>query len=377
MRVGAVRALPARLEFARPYVTARGTISFREIVELHVELGDLVGHGETTSLSLRDGPPAEEIVTELEGAGTRCLQEAATDRLEELADPVRAAQAVGRMTASCLAAGLSRQALCAIDLALFDLAGKLCGVPVWKLLGAGRAEPVRCNATLIAAEPEAVAADARAWAAEGFTSFKIKTGVPGDVEAVRSVRRAVGADASIRIDSNGAWDAETALRRLDAMGGATELELAEQPCADLAELARLREQCEVRIAADESVVDPDTAAALVRLGAAEIATVKLAKVGGFAAALEVAQQLPVYVSSALDGPIGITAGAHLARALGHRGGDAGIAHGLATERLFAGWPGGGARLEGDLLHPPEIPGLGVEIRTDAGYGRGSRSRRGE
>ena len=67
------------------------------------------------------------------------------------------------------------------------------------------AEPVRCNATLTAGEPAAVAAQAQRWAAEGFATFKLKVGVPGDVGQVRAVREAVGDEARIRVDANGAW----------------------------------------------------------------------------------------------------------------------------------------------------------------------------
>ena len=65
-------------------------------------------------------------------------------------------------------------------------------------------------------------------------------------------------------------------------------------------------------------------------GACDCATVKLAKVGGLRAAMAIAAELPVYLSSALDGPVGIAAAGHLAQVLP----DAGLAHGLATANLF-------------------------------------------
>jgi muconate cycloisomerase len=86
--------------------------------------------------------------------------------------------------------------------------------------------------------------------------------------------------------------------------------------------------------------------------------VKLAKVGGIVAAREVAAELPIYLSSALDGPVGIAAAVHAALAIE----DAGVAHGLATAQLFTDTIA--ARecvLNDDLLSAPEGPGLGVEI----------------
>jgi L-alanine-DL-glutamate epimerase-like enolase superfamily enzyme len=59
--------------------------------------------------------------------------------------------------------------------------------------------------------------------------------------------------------------------------------------------------------------------------------------------------------------VGITAAAHAVQALRSRGGDAGVAHGLATERLFSTQVGHGATAVRDELHLDETPGLGVEI----------------
>ena len=91
--------------------------------------------------------------------------------------------------------------------------------------------------------------------------------------------------------------------------------------------------------------------------------------GGLAAALEIAEVLPSYLSSALEGPVGITAAAHAVQALRAGGGDAGVAHGLATERLFSATIGRGAIAVGDQLQLDDRPGLGVEIDEEALAGR--------
>ncbi len=69
----------------------------------------------------------------------------------------------------------------------------------------------------------------------------------------------------------------------------------------------------------------------------------------------------MYLSSSLEGPVGIAAAAHVAQAIP----DAGIAHGLATSLLFSETIGRGAELEGPMLHVPDAPGLGVELDEDA------------
>jgi L-alanine-DL-glutamate epimerase-like enolase superfamily enzyme len=92
--------------------------------------------------------------------------------------------------------------------------------------------------------------------------------------------------------------------------------------------------------------------------------VKLSKVGGPEAAIEIAEVLPTYVTSSLDGPVGIAAAAQVAQTLREAGGETGLglAQGLATQRLFASTIASvGPELRDGMLHPPAGPGLGVEI----------------
>jgi muconate cycloisomerase len=127
-------------------------------------------------------------------------------------------------------------------------------------------------------------------------------------------------------------------------------------------MARVARRVEMTIAADESVTEVADAQRASQLGACDLATVKLSKVGGPAVAVAISAVIPTYVSSALDGPVGIAAAAHAAQILREQGNDAGIAHGLATQRLFAETIAAvECELRGDLLHLPGGPGLGVEI----------------
>ncbi|HYU15920.1 MAG TPA: enolase C-terminal domain-like protein, partial [Candidatus Acidoferrum sp.] len=169
---------------------------------------------------------------------------------------------------------------------------------------------------------------------------------------------------TIRVDANGAWSVDDAADRLTALARHG-IELAEQPVGTFEQMVELRRRVDVKIAADESLVSPFDARRARELGACQVAAVKVAKVGGLGAALEIAQVMPSYLSSALEGPVGITAAAHAVQALGLNDGDAGVAHGLATERLFSASIGTGATAEGDQLIVGDRPGLGVELDEDA------------
>jgi O-succinylbenzoate synthase len=169
---------------------------------------------------------------------------------------------------------------------------------------------------------------------------------------------------AIRVDANGAWSVGDAAERLEALTR-HDIELAEQPVGTFEQMVELRRRVAVRIAADESLVSPFDARRAKELSACDVAAVKIAKVGGLGAALEIGDVLPSYLSSALEGPVGIAAAAHAVQALRARGGDAGVAHGLATESLFSASVGRGVQAERDLLRLDERPGLGVELDEEA------------
>lgn len=353
MRIRAVEAVPYALPFRDPYVTARGRLERRELVlvRIHTDEG-IEGLGEAVAMSLRGGPDTSSLAREIHELGGPRLVGANVD-----VDPPWPVESI--------ATGLSRPAAAALEVARLDLAGRLAAVPLWRLLGAESAGPVPCNATLVAGPPTAVAADAERWAERGFETFKLKVGVPGDVGQVEAVRAAVGDRARLRVDANGVWAPPDAILRLTAMERHG-IELAEQPAGDLEDLAAVRNQTAIPIAADESVVGADDARRAVELGACQLATVKLAKVGGIAPARAIAAELPTYLSSALDGPVGIAAAAHLAQVLRADAPWTGLAQGLATQLLFSDTIAAAqCELSSGYLHLPEGPGLGVEIDDDA------------
>lgn len=208
---------------------------------------------------------------------------------------------------------------------------------------ADRPAPVRdavpVNATVPAVRPERVPEVLARFV--GCTTAKVKVAEPGqslddDLDRIAAVRDAMGPQARIRIDANGAWDVETATEAL-RRSAAHDLEYAEQPCATVDELAALRKQLarkgiDVPIAADESIRKAEDPLLVARQNAADLIVVKVAPLGGVTAALEIVEAcgLPAVVSSALDTSVGISAGVALAAALPHLD----HACGLGTVGLF-------------------------------------------
>jgi len=343
MRIASVEVIPYALPFREPYVTARGRLDRREMALLRLRDADgLTGLGEAVPLSLRGGATLGRVVSELEGLG----------EMESLDEGVLRNSA----------AGLSAPARCAALTALMDLRGRRVEAEHPSATSA-ESRPVPCNATLVAGVPAAVAADALCWAEDGFAAFKLKLGIDDDIGQVRAVREAVGPEARIRVDANGAWDVETAKRTLSELEP-FDVELVEQPVATLEQAVEVAGATSIPIAGDESVESRADAERALAMGACGLAGVKLSKVGGPEEAIEIAEVLPSYVSSALDGPVGIAAAAQVAQTLRESTGDdvPQLAHGLATQRLFASTIATAeCELRSGMLHPPEGPGLGVEI----------------
>lgn len=153
----------------------------------------------------------------------------------------------------------------------------------------------------------------------GAGTAKVKVAEPGqtladDVARVNAVRELV---PTVRVDANGGWSVEQAVAAAAALTADGPLEYLEQPCATVAELAALRRRVDVPIAADESIRKADDPLAVVRAGAADIAVLKVAPLGGISAMLEIVDQIdiPVVVSSALDSAVGIATGLTAAAAL--------------------------------------------------------------
>lgn len=192
-----------------------------------------------------------------------------------------------------------------------------------------RRDRIPVNATIPAVPPEQVPELLSRF--PGARTAKVKVAEPGqtlddDVVRVAAVRALV---PTVRVDANGGWSVDEAVAAAAALGP---LEYIEQPCRTVEELAEVRRRVDVPVAADESIRKADDPLRVVRAGAADVAVLKVAPLGGPSALLKVAEQIdvPIVISSALDSAVGIATGLQAAAALPT------LTHacGLATGRLF-------------------------------------------
>lgn len=224
--------------------------------------------------------------------------------------------------------------------------------------------PVNCTVPVVGPEKahEIVARS-------GCSTAKVKVAestLAEDCARLEAVRDALGPQGFVRVDANMMWDVDTAVTAIKAMDRAAGgLQYVEQPCHTLDELAEVRRRVTVPIAADESIRKAEDPLKVAVSGAADIAVIKVAPLGGVRKALEVAQAcgLPCVVSSALETSVGMAAGVALAAALP----ELDYACGLATLQLLDGDVTSDSLVPVDgylpVLAEPPVPDLVAQVES--------------
>lgn len=220
--------------------------------------------------------------------------------------------------------GPLQQCIAGLDIALWDLAARRAGEPLWRFLGgAGARVPVYASG-LNPDHPEQLALRCRH---QGHRAFKLKVGFgeARDLANLRAMRDALGDDVPLMTDANQAWDLATATRMAAAMapfglGWLEEPLRADRPWREWQSLARV---AAMPLAAGENVAGDDGFAALRAAGAVRVVQPDAAKWGGISGCLPVARAALAaglrYCPHYLGGGIGLLASAHLLAAAGGDG----------------------------------------------------------
>jgi L-alanine-DL-glutamate epimerase-like enolase superfamily enzyme len=332
------------LRLHEPLQTSFGAVSERELLAVSLTGEDgLTGYGEAAPLEPYDGVSIERVEQALERYRP----------VIEGAEGMNGAEIVD----ACRRVDDLPEAFAAIDLALWDRAGRRTGRPVAALITDTPAQTVSVNATLSALDRAGAGEQARRAVEEGFGCLKVKVGIGDDAGRLAAVRALAGPEVALRIDANGAWDVEQAVSAIEALSPCG-LELVEEPVHGLARVREVRERVATRVAIDETAAEHGALTA----GVADAVCLKISRCGGIAgllaaAALVRASGAEPYVASTLDGPLGVAAGVHAAAALASRGPLP--ACGLATLGMFEGVKNPLAPARGEIA-VPEGPGLGLE-----------------
>ncbi len=359
--IASVRWRPWRIPLREPLATGAGALSEREGLLLRIETADgLAGLGECAPLPGEDFSVAS-LAARLAAVAPTLVGRSPGEVWDALSSsPVRVAAAN-----------------VAIETALADLLAGACGAPLayWLAEQAGlpppAPTPIPANALLVAVHPDNLAREAAEAAACGFRTVKVKVGgdTALDGDRLRAVRAALGRDAEIRIDANGAWSEEEALAALmkHAVHG---IALCEQPVAPgpdaIESLARVRAASPIPTAADESCATSDDLCSLLDAGAVDAVVIKPLRTGLGEALTMIGEattrDVPCILTTTFDTGVGTALALHLAALLP----DPRPACGLATLPLLVGDIVRGCPApEAGALPLPPGPGLGVVLDDDA------------
>ena len=276
-------------------------------------------------------------------------------------DPLRTANAVEALRPYLKE---NTSAIAAMDMALYDILGKTCDLPLWVLLGGFR-DRIKTSVTIGILPVDETVEKATEWIGKGFRCLKLKGGknVEADIHRLIRVREEVGKEIELRFDANQGYTPDEAVRFVNETRFA-EPELIEQPTPkgqpDL--LKNVTSRINIPVMADESLITLRDAFRIAQGEIADMVNIKLMKVGGIMESMRIntvarSAGLEAMVGCMDEAELGIAAGLHFALARpnvmyadldGHIG-------------LLGDPSSGNLKIKDGILYPNNGPGLGYEL----------------
>jgi L-alanine-DL-glutamate epimerase-like enolase superfamily enzyme len=351
-----ITATPVSIRRISPFRSALGLSkdSTFGIVQVETSAG-IVGLGEICMIWNGDGAALCPVVNDVLAPALIGLEVFDINRVHQLMD------------AAVQFSRASNPAKAAIDMALYDIVGKLLKTPVYNLLGGRVRDSIPLSMSIPIAPIDDMVSHAQEATRRGFKGVKIKVGVDGkhDIDAATAIRDALGPGATIRVDANMGWRSRhEALAIIKALAP-LRIHSVEQPLpADrIDDLAWLRDASPIPIMVDESVWGSDDAQRIIDARAADILNVYVAEAGGLRNAARIfamaeAAGILCTIGSMPELGIGTAAQMHLGVAMPELLGPADVcgvlynAESLIKETL---------PIADGLAGAPSGPGLGVTL----------------
>lgn len=342
------------IKLKEPFVISLGPMEYAQnvIVVIHTNRG-ITGFGECSPFMTINGESmdtcfmvAEYLATILKGKDPLNI-EACTEAMDK-----------------CIYGNSSIKS--AFDMALYDIAARQAGVPLYKFLGGENNKEIKIDYTVSLGETAKMVADAKKIIDEGFEIIKVKLGLSKekDVESIRLIREAIGPDIPLRLDANQGWSAAETPQILKELAPYN-IQHCEEPIPrwDFMELPGIRKNSPIPIMADETCCDHHDAKRLIKLEACDRINIKLSKSSGIFKALKMielaeAANMEIQVGGFLETRLGFTASAHLALASKNI-----VYYDFDTPLMMVEDPvvGGIHYGRAGKITLPETPGLGATI----------------
>jgi L-alanine-DL-glutamate epimerase-like enolase superfamily enzyme len=252
-----------------------------------------------------------------------------------------------------------------IDIACWDILGKVTGLPLHTLLGGAAQERVALYRAISQQSPEEMAGKIAGYRAEGYTKFQLKVGgnADDDIERIIACRRILQPSDVLVADANTGWTRAEAARVVSAV---SHLDIYfEQPCPSYEECLSVRHRTTRPFVLDEVIDDVGTLIAALGDDAMDVINLKISKVGGLTKArqmrdLAISCGIPMTIEDTWGGDIVTAAIAHLARSTPEEFCfTATDFNSYVTRKLADGAP---ERVNG-FMTASDRPGLGVEPRV--------------
>ena len=334
------------LELDIPFTIFRGTTAVKEICIAEIEHEGILGYGEA-SPSAYYGDSLEAAAGVIEASGPLL------SGLETPDDPF-ALEVISRALAREFPHSPSGRA--AVETAVWDIAGKVAGLPLYKLLGLSGMQPPRTSYTVGVKDTDLIRGKLEKL--RSFPILKVKLGFGREEELLDFLSNET--EAVLRADVNEGWDCRTALEKMSRYQEKYSIEFFEQPMpkTDVEGYRKVMAETGSTVIVDESVTCSHDVPRWA--GLAHGVNIKLMKSGGIREALAMVTAartagLKVMLGCMVESSVGISAAAHIAPLVDYCDLDGNL--------LIANDPFIGVRGDGGMLNLEDSPGLGVQPRA--------------
>ncbi|GKX31803.1 L-Ala-D/L-Glu epimerase [Vallitalea longa] len=310
MKIIDIKTEKISIGLKKPFITALRSLRSIDSIVVKVITDEYIGYGAAAETAVITGDINSSIIGAIDYIKTFLIGKdiSSFEKLMEILN-------------NCIVGNTSAKA--SIDMALYDLYGKLYKAPVYKLLG-GYRDKLTTDITISLKSPDEMAIDSIQAVNQGFNALKVKVGNNSnlDIERLKAIRKAVGNTVSIKVDANQGWEAKEAVYVIKRMEQEDiNIDLAEQPVTaeDIDGLKYVTDNVNIPVLADESVFSPMDAMNIINNRAADMINIKLMKTGGIYNALKIVSLaetvgMKCMIGSMMENIIGVTAAAHLGAA---------------------------------------------------------------